>query len=95
MLLYSSLCHLTGDMFIYYGLKKTVSFLKLNSGSACVTVPVVTQTEFALTPLSQEANETVAAIRRWEGEFHSVSEFFEARNMPMPAVRVAHTIPLA
>ena len=81
-----------GDIFIVC-LKKVVSFLKLKSGSTCVTIPVVTQTEFALTPLSEEDNETDAAIRSWEGEFHSVTEFFEARksqNIPMPAVSVVH-----
>ena len=80
-----------GDIFIVC-LKKVVSFLKLKSGSTCaVTIPVVTGTEFALTPLSEEDNETDAAIRSWEGEFHSVTEFFEARksqNIPMPAVSV-------
>ena len=79
-------------------LKKAASFLKLKSGSACVTVPVVTRTEFALTPLSEEDNETDAAVRSWEGVYHSVAEFFEARrdqDMPMPAVSAAHTILLA
>ena len=79
-------------------LKKAASFLKLKSGSACVTVPVVTRTEFALTPLSEEDDETDAAIRSWEGVYHSVAEFFEARrdqDMPMPAVSAAHTILLA
>ena len=56
-----------------------------------MTVPLVTQTEFALTPLSEEDNETDAAIRSWEGEFHSITEFFEARkSTPMPAVSVVH-----
>ena len=56
-----------------------------------MTVPVVTRTEFALTPPSEEDNEADAAIRRWEGEFHSVADFCEARrdqSMPMPAVSV-------
>ena len=56
-----------------------------------MTIPVVTRTEFALTPPGEEDNETDAAIRSWEGEFHSVSEFFEARRdqrTPMPAVSV-------
>ena len=56
----------TGDIFIAC-LKKTASLLKLKSGSAFVTVPVVTRTEFALTPLSEEDNEADAAIRSWEG----------------------------
>ena len=60
-----------------------------------MTVPLVTQTEFALTPLSEEDNDTDAAIRSWEGEFHSVTEFFEARKSqstrtPVPAVSVVH-----
>ena len=63
-----------------------------------MTVPVVTRTEFALTPLSEEDNETDAAVRSWEGVYHSVAEFFEARrdqDMSMPAVSAAHTILLA
>ena len=58
-----------------------------------MTVPLVTQTEFALTPLSEEDNETDAAVKSWEGEFHSVTEFFEARksqSTPVPAVSVVH-----
>ena len=58
-----------------------------------MTVPVVTQTEFALTPLSEEDNETDAAVKSWEGEFHSVTEFFEVRksqSTPMPVVSVVH-----
>ena len=81
-----------GDIFIVC-LKKAASFLKLKSGSACVTVPVVTRTEFALTPLSEEDNKTDTAVKSWEGEFHSVTEFFEVRtsqNIPMPAVSVVH-----
>ena len=79
-------------------LKKAASFLKLKSGSACVTIPVVTRSDFALTPLSEEDDETDEAVRIWEGVYHSVSEFLEARrdqDMPMPAVRAAHTILLA
>ena len=95
---YSSACHLTGDMFIAC-LKKAASFLKLKSGSACVTVPVDTRTEFALAPLSEEDNEADEAVWSWEGVYHSVSEFLEAcrrdQDMPMPAVRAAHTILLA
>ena len=56
-----------------------------------MTVPFDTRTEFALTPLSEEDND--AAVKSWEGEFHSVTEFFEARksqNIPMPAVSVVH-----
>ena len=56
-----------------------------------MSLPVVTRTEFALTPPSEEDNETDAAIRSWEGEFHSVAELFEARrdqSTPMPAVSV-------
>ena len=59
-----------------------------------MTVPVVTGTDFALTPLSEEDNETDAAIRSWEGVYHSVSEFFEARRdqcTPMPVVSVVYT----
>ena len=58
-----------------------------------MTVPVVTRTDFALTPLNEKDNETDAAVKSWEGEFHSVSEFFEARksqSIPMPAVSVVH-----
>ena len=76
-------------------LKKAASFLKLKSGSTCVTIPVVTQTEFAPTPLSEEDNEADEAVRSWEGVYHSVSEFFEARRdqcTPMPAVSVLYTL---
>ena len=85
----------TGDIFIAC-LTKQESVLKLtpagaSPGSDPVTVPVVTRIEFALTPLSEEDVEADAAIRSWEGVYHSVSEFFEARldqSMPMPAVSV-------
>ena len=64
-----------------------------------MTIPVVTRTDFALTPLSEEDDETDEAVRSWEVVYHSVSEFLEAcsrdQDMPMPAVRVAHTILLA
>ena len=57
-----------------------------------MTVPVVTRTEFALTPPIEEGtNETDAAVRNWEREFQSVTDFFEARkcqSMSMPAVSV-------
>ena len=56
-----------------------------------MTVPVVTRTEFAPTPPIEEDNEVDAAIRSWEGEFHSVAEFCEARrdqSTPMPVVSV-------
>ena len=56
-----------------------------------MTIPVVTRTEFALMPLSEDGNETDAAVRNWEREFHSVTDFFEARkcqSRPMPAVSV-------
>ena len=52
-----------------------------------MTIPVVTRTEFALTPLSEERNKTDAAVRSWEGEFQSITELFEAK-IPMPAVSV-------
>ena len=60
-----------------------------------MTVPVVTRTEFALTPVSEEDNEADAAIRSWEGEYQSVTEFFKARrdqSTPMPAVSVVCTL---
>ena len=60
-----------------------------------MTVPVVTRTEFAVIPKSEEGNETDEAIRSWEGEYQSVTEFFEARkcrSMPMPAVSVVYTV---
>ena len=60
-----------------------------------MTVPVVTRTEFALTPLSEEDNEADAAIRSWEGVYQSVTEFFKARrdqSTPMPAVSVVYTL---
>lgn len=60
-----------------------------------MTVPVVTRTEFALTPPSEEDNEADTAIRSWEGVYHSVTEFFEARrdqSTPMPAVSVVYTL---
>ena len=76
-------------------LKKATSFLKLKTGSACVIVLFVTRTDFALTPLSEEDNETDEAVRSLEGVYYSVSEFLEAcrrdQDMPMPAVRAAHT----
>ena len=83
------------DIFIAC-LTKQESLLKLRPAGASpgndpVTVPFVTRIEFALTPLSEEDNEADAAIRSWEGVYHSVSEFFEARrdqNIPMPAVSV-------
>ena len=83
------------DIFIAC-LTKQESLLKLrpagaSPGNDSVTVPFVTRIEFALTPLSEEDNEADAAIRSWEGVYHSVSEFFEARrdqNIPMPAVSV-------
>ena len=91
--------HSIGDIFIVC-LTKQESFLKIKSavsspGNDSVTVSVVTRTEFALMPPSEEGNETDAAIRNWEREFHSVTEFFEARSehqsMPMPAVSVVHS----
>ena len=81
-----------GDIFIVC-LIKAASFLKLKSGSGWVTIPFDTRTEFALTPLSEEDNETDAAVKSWEGEFHSVTEFLEVRksqSTPMPAVSVVH-----
>ena len=60
-----------------------------------MTVPVVTRIELALTPANEEDNETDVAIRSWEGAYHSVTEFFEARkcrSMPMPAVSVVYTV---
>lgn len=84
----------TGDIFIVC-LKKAASYLKLKSISACMTVPVVTRTKFALTPLSEEDNEADAPIRSWEGAYQSVTEFFKARrdkSMPMPAVSVVYTL---
>ena len=90
--------HSTGDIFIAC-LTKQESFLKIRSavsspGNVSVTVPVVTRTEFALVP-REEGNVTDTAIRNWEGTFHSVTEFFEARSehqsMPMPAVSVVHS----
>ena len=58
-----------------------------------MTIPFDTRTEFALTPLSEEDNEADAAVKSWEGEFHSVTEFLEVRksqSTPMPAVSVVH-----
>ena len=60
-----------------------------------MTVPVVTRIELALIPVNEVGNETDAAIRSWEGEYQSVTEFFEARkcqSMPMPAVSVVYTV---
>ena len=60
-----------------------------------MTVPLATRTEFALTPINEEGNETDEAIKSWEGEYQSVTEFFEARkcrSMPMPAVSVVYTV---
>ena len=62
-------------------------FLKVKSGKNLVTIPVVTRTEFALTPMSEECNKTDAAVRSWEGEFQSITELFEAK-IPIPAVSV-------
>ena len=59
-----------------------------------MTVPVISQSEFALTPLCEEGAKTDAAIRSWEGEFESVSAFYQSRkgqDMPMPAVSAVHT----
>ena len=63
-------------------------------GKESVTVPVITRTEFALAPPSEE-DETDAAIRSWEREYRSVSEFLDIRkhkSLPMPAVRPVHTV---
>ena len=61
-----------------------------------MTIPVDTRTEFALTPPTEEGvNESNAEVRNWEREFHSVSDFFEARkcqSMPMPAVSAIRTV---
>ena len=87
--------HSTGDIFIVH-FKEAASFLKLKSGN--VTIPVVTQTEFALTPPNEEGNETDAAVRNWEGAYQSVTEFFKSRQdqcMPVPAVSVVHTTTVA
>ena len=84
------LYHSTGDIFIPF-LKKEALFLKVKSGKNLVTIPVVTRTEFALTPLSEEHNKTDAAIRSWEGEFQSITELFEAK-VPMPTVSVQSTL---
>ena len=66
-----TVCHSTGDIFIVC-LTKPFSSLKLRPvvpapGNDSVTVAVVTRTEFALMPPSEEGNETDAAIRNWEG----------------------------
>ena len=90
--------HSIGDIFIAC-LTKQESFLKIKSavsspGNDPVTVSVVTRTEFALMPLSEEGNETDAAIRNWEGVYQSVTEFFKARkcqSMSMPAVSAVCT----
>ena len=63
-------------------------------GKDSVTVPVITRTEFALAPPSEEV-ETDAAIRSWEREYESVTEFLDIRkrkSLPMPAVRPVHTV---
>ena len=63
-------------------------------GKDSVTVPVNTRIEFALAPSSDE-DETDAAIRSWEREYESVTEFLDIRkckSLPMPAVRPVHTV---
>ena len=92
--------HSTGDIFVVC-LKKPVLFLKLRSAEASpgsdpvhATVPVTSRSEFALTPLCEEAAKTDEAIRSWEGEYESVTAFYQSRkgqDMPMPAVSAVHT----
>ena len=63
-------------------------------GKDSVTVPVITRTEFALAPPSEE-DATDAAIRSWERVYRSVTEFLDIRkhkSLPMPAVRAVHTV---
>ena len=84
-----------GDFFIVYG-KKAVSFLKLrpavsSPGSDPVTVPVTSQTEFALTPRCEDSNGTDAATWSWEREFQSVGELIKvlkSQDMPVPCVSI-------
>lgn len=85
-----------GDTFIVC-LEKSFIFLKARPAVSSpvkndLTIPLfITRTEFALTPLSEEGDDTGAAIRSWEGVYQSVTVFFKARQdqrMPMPAVSV-------
>ena len=79
----------------------SVSFLKMRSavpspGNHPVAIPVTSRSEFALAPLCEEGAKTddSGAIRSWEGEFESISAFYQSRkgqNMPMPAVSVVHS----
>ena len=68
-------------------------------GNDSVTVPINTRTEFALAPLSEEDNEGDAgAIKSWEKVYQSVTELIDFRkqkSLPMPAVRLAHTVTLS
>ena len=88
-----------GDIFVVF-VQKSGSFLKLrpavpSPGKDSVTVPVNTRIEFALTPPSEEGNETNTAIKSWERAYQSVAEFLDIRkrkSLPMPAVRPVHTV---
>ena len=63
-------------------------------GKDSVTVPVITRTVFALVPPSEE-DATDVAIRSWEREYESVTEFLDIRkckSLPMPAVRPVHSV---
>lgn len=91
-----------GDVFIVC-LKKPVSYLKLSpavasGGNNSLTIPVTSQTEFALTPPNKEGDGSDTAIKSWEGEFKTLGVFFKDRKsqgMPMPAVCVMHTTVLS
>lgn len=84
------LFRITGDIIVVC-LKKPTSLLKLESpGKEPVLFPVVTPlTTYALAP-KEESGTTYDAIRSWEREFDSVTEFLFAitQGMPMPAVSV-------
>ena len=90
--------HPTGDIFVIC-LKMSVSFLKMRSvvSSAennLVAIPVTSRSEFSLTPLCEEGAKADEAIRSWEGEYESVTAFYQSRkgqDMPMPAVSEVHT----
>ena len=87
--------HSTGGIFAVC-IKKPVSFLRLkpavpSPGKDSVTVPVITRTEFALAPPREEDDQRDVAMKSWEGEFQSVTEFLairKSKNLPMPAVSV-------
>lgn len=86
--------HCTLGDIIVACVRKTDSFLKLelamSPGKDPVWFPVVTsRTTYALAPKEEGGSERYDAIRSWERQFHSVTEFLEVKErqgMPMPAV---------